>query len=197
MRLASKGQELIGIPLLFDRMERWSAGLVNVTITPVNDPPRYDSDGRLLHCILSFPRPPRAVDVGYRQLAPYAADGTAINAEKNPVQIECDGGCYYLSSGASLSLVGGNAGDEYDVTVTVDYPRLMLDRLTEAWLTTFQAATPRGRPLFGKYHTATRVLAGAATLNGVAMAPMVEVPRGQYVLVANGGDCTYQTGTRF
>lgn len=197
MRIVSKGSEPINIPLLFDRMERWSTGLVNVTITPVDDHPKYDRDGHLLHCVLSFPRPPRAADVGYRQLAPYAPDGTDINAEKQPVQVECDAGTYYLSSGAGLFLVGGNAGDEYDVTVSVDYPRTMFDRLTEAWLTTFKATTPRALPVFGKYHTATRVLAGAATLNGVALAPMVEVPRGQYVLVATCGDCTYQTGVRF
>lgn len=202
MRITSKGTERVTLAnssLLFDEMNRDSAGLVSVTIDPA-DPGTValDADGRLFHCVIIFPRPPSADVPGYRQFGIYAADGFSpdINRAAQPVEVECDGGAYYLPSTAQLQFVGGKAGDEYDVSVTVDYPRRMPDGRFEAWLTGHKPAAVREPPVFGKYHSLVRLLAGGAEAGGAALSPLVEIPRGWPVVLGTANEAFYQVGVR-
>ena len=105
--------------------ERLIASRIGVTITPQALPfggvpvPR-DSNGNLLHCLWTFPRPRREVGrrVHYHPQAPAVA-----NDDTSPIVAETDPGDFCIKWPAFLTFIGGGVGDAYDIRVTLSVDR--------------------------------------------------------------------------
>ena len=98
------------------------AAWCEVTITPVHPGEvTPDTSGRTLHCLWTFARP--TVGRGKRRQF-YPQWSPTANGPTDPIQVETDPGIFWVGSDASLAFVGGTVGEEYEVSVTYDVPRV-------------------------------------------------------------------------
>lgn len=82
----------------------------------------------MLHCLFRFARPTEArgkrreIAENFRPSSA-TSDPLAIGPGMPPIDVECDGGKFWIGTRCSLFWRGGTVGDRYEVQITENVPR--------------------------------------------------------------------------
>lgn len=181
-KVPANGTPLADVPILGSAPCAVARCLVVVTIRPVGVV-SLDGQGRTLHCRWEFV----AQDSPSKGLSPVRGISDTTGG-RSPIQIESDEGSFWLPASAKLALVGGIAGDEYEVEAFYVEREAPPSESVFGLTTSFPAGAGPIDVIRPPWHTRLRLVVGTVTVNGVASVPGNDpIPLSAASMTANPG----------